>query len=104
MGNKDLSRCSGFEWDKWNAEKIWQKHRVSPFECEQMFFNRPLIADIDEAHSQKESRFYVLGKTDSERKLFAVFTIRKNLIRPISARDMSRQEREVYDNHEEQNP
>ena len=104
MDNKELAKCSGFEWDKWNAEKIWQKHKVSPFECEQMFFNRPLIAGVDEAHSQEEPRFYVLGQTDMERKLFAVFTIRKNLIRPISARDMSRQEREVYDNHEEQNP
>lgn len=104
MNNSGLSGCSGFEWDKWNAEKIWQKHKVTPFEYEQIFFNRPLVVDVDEAHSQKETRFYVLGQTDMERKLFAVFTIRKNLIRPISARDMSRQEREVYGNHEEQNP
>lgn len=104
MIDKNLSKCSGFEWDKWNAEKIWEKHKVSPFECEQIFFNRPLIVDLDEAHSQKETRFYVLGQTDTGRELFAIFTIRKTLIRIVSARDMSRQEKEVYGNHEEHNP
>lgn len=104
MSDKNLSKCSGFEWDKWNLEKIWGKHKVTPFECEQIFFNRPLIVDFDEAHSQKETRLYILGQTDTGRELFAVFTIRKSLIRIVSARDMSRQEKEVYGNHEEQNP
>lgn len=101
MGDADFSRHLGFEWDKENSEKIWRKHKVSPFECEQIFFNQPLIAAPDESHSHSEPRFYVLGRTDAIRLLFLVFTARKHLIRVISARDMSRAEREVYKNHEE---
>lgn len=91
-----LLNCTGFDWDHSNIEKIWAKHKVSPFECEQVFFNEPLVAQDDIKHSQKEERYYVLGKTDAARMLFVVFTIRRNLIRVISARDMSRKERQDY--------
>ena len=97
----DFSTCAGFEWDTANSEKNWLKHKVTPFECEQIFFNEPLVVAPDEAHSRAEARFYALGRTDSERLLFVVFTIRGNLIRVISARNMSRAEREVHKNHEE---
>jgi uncharacterized DUF497 family protein len=93
---KKLSQCLGFNWDKANIDKNWLKHKVSLAECEQVFFNRPLVVDDDIAHSETEPRFYALGRTDSKRTLFIAFTIRKNLIRVISARDMSRKEREVY--------
>ncbi|HVV68535.1 MAG TPA: BrnT family toxin [Gammaproteobacteria bacterium] len=35
--------------------------------------------------------------TDAGRQLFIAFTIRKKLIRIISARDMSKQERGIYE-------
>jgi uncharacterized DUF497 family protein len=41
-------------------------------------------------------RFYALGRTDGERRLFVVFTLRGTRIRVISARDMSRKERDEY--------
>jgi uncharacterized DUF497 family protein len=91
-----LLRCTGFEWDKGNRDKNWLKHRVDNSECEQIFFNRPLIIHFDKRHSVKEDRFYALGHTDLGRKLFIVFTIRGTKIRVISARDMSRKEREIY--------
>ncbi len=91
-----LLNCSGFDWDRNNIEKIWAKHNVSPFECEQVFFNKPLVAQDDIKHSQKEVRYYVLGQTDKKRLLFVVFTIRNKLIRVISARDMSKKERKAY--------
>lgn len=103
MDNMDLSKCTGFEWDKGNSEKNWLKHHVTPVECEQVFFNQPLIVAPDEAHSDKETRLYALGQTDKERPLFVVFTIRRNLIRIISARDMSRREKEAYTSYEKQN-
>ncbi len=96
---KMLHDCIGFDWDKGNIDKNWIKHEVSPSECEQIFFNHPLLIQDDLVHSKIEKRFYALGKTDLKRRLFIVFTIRKNLIRVISARDMSRKERKVY-NHE----
>ena len=87
----------GFDWDDGNRDKNWLKHRVSTLECEELFFNLPLVAAADTAHSQIERRLYALGKTNSGRRLFVVFTIRHNLISVISARDMSRRERDTYD-------
>jgi hypothetical protein len=96
-----LSQCTGFEWDKHNSEKINTKHAVTTVECEQIFFNQPLIGGIDEKHSQTENRFYVLGQTDSARLLFLIFTVRGDKVRVISARDMNKKERRVHLTHEE---
>ena len=92
----DWEQCTDFQWDSANAEKIWEKHQVTRRECEQLFFNQPLIVADDERHSAVEQRFYALGKTDGGRQLFAVFTVRDDLIRVISARDMSRRERRAF--------
>ena len=95
---KILSQCEGFEWDDGNINKNWLKHTVSPAQCEQLFFNRPLVIQGDIKHSEAEKRFYALGRTDSKTSLFIAFTVRNQRIRVISARDMSRKEREVYSN------
>jgi uncharacterized DUF497 family protein len=92
-----LSKCSGFEWDEGNWEKNWIKHGVSWVECEQVFFNVPLVVTDDSKHSQMEDRHFALGHTDSGRRLFVVFTIRGDKIRVISARDMNQAERRLYD-------
>lgn len=94
--NKILSNCTGFEWDQGNITKNWDKHSVSNGECEQIFFNKPLIVKRDSEHSQLENRYYVLGRTNIDRLLFAVFTVRNNKIRIISARDMTDSEIERY--------
>ncbi len=91
-----FSQVEGFEWDKGNIQKSRQKHNVSPAECEEVFFNSPLVVKHDESHSVEESRFFVLGQTDARRLLFVAFTIRSKKIRVISARDMSRKERQAY--------
>jgi uncharacterized DUF497 family protein len=92
-----LRDCTGFEWDEGNATKNWEQHDVAATECEQVFFNRPLIARRDAGHSDAEARFFVLGRTDGGRLLFVVFTIRQSNVRVISARDMTRAERQVYE-------
>ena len=92
-----FNSCLGFQWDQGNSEKNWIKHRVSNFECEQIFFNQPLIAAEDVGHSQQEHRFYALGRTDSDRYLYVVFTMRDQRVRVISAREMNRKERKAYD-------
>lgn len=86
----------GFDWDEANLNKNWNKHKVSHIECEELFFNEPIIIKPDYTHSHKEFRFIMLGKTDLGRYLFVIFTIRKDKIRVISARDMSRKERRIY--------
>ncbi len=103
VDSKDvLSKCKGFQWDSGNLEKNWLKYRVSRLEIEQVFFNRPLLVAVDDQHSQDEQRFFALGRTELGRRLFMVFTVRHDLIRVISARDMSRREREVYDDAKEE--
>ena len=91
-----INNCTGFNWDEGNSEKNWILHFVKQNECEQVFFNEPLVISGDEKHSQLEKRYYLLGRTDSQRLLFIVFTIRLNLIRIISARDMSKKESKIY--------
>ncbi|MFA5945783.1 MAG: BrnT family toxin [Patescibacteria group bacterium] len=45
---------------------------------------------------KSEPRWYALGKTNEGRLLFLAFTIRHEKIRIISARDMSKHERQAY--------
>ena len=93
-----LSQITGFDWDEGNARKN-EKHGVSMAEAEQIFFNAPLLVLEDSAHSQQEARFHALGKTDDGRALHITFTLRQSglLIRVISARDMHRKERAIYE-------
>jgi uncharacterized DUF497 family protein len=93
---KILANCTGFEWDSGNITKNWDKHDVTTGECEQIFFNKPLIVKRDRQHSTLENRYYVLGRTNMNRLLFAVFTVRNDKIRIISARDMTESEIKRY--------
>jgi uncharacterized DUF497 family protein len=95
-----ISRCIGFDWDDGNLLKNWEKHCVSASECEQVFFNHPVVTSPDVLHSNYEARSYIIGKSDSGKHLFIVFTVRNNRIRIISARDMNRKERDAYKYHE----
>ena len=91
-----FSQVKGFEWDQGNISKNWEKHKVTHLECEEIFFNEPLIVQQDKTHSTSEERYFALGKTDRGRVLFVVFTIRGDRIRVISARDASKKERRYY--------
>ncbi|MFH1841110.1 MAG: BrnT family toxin [Candidatus Shapirobacteria bacterium] len=86
-----------FDWDKGNKDKNWHKHRVNFSESEEVFFNKPIAFFPDRGHSVKEKRFLAYGKTNKERKLTVVFTIRSREIRVISARDQNRKEGNVYE-------
>lgn len=94
---EELAQCTGFQWDAGNAEKNWKLHRVSQAECEQVFFNRPLRVAPDQKHSEQEPRRAALGRADAGRLLSIVFTVRDTLVRVVSARDMSRNERRLYE-------
>ena len=91
-----VSDCKGFEWDEGNLDKNWYLHQVTNSECEEVFFNLPLIVAPDTKHSQQEQRYYALERTDTNRWLFIAFTIRDDLIRVISARDMNQRETRKY--------
>ena len=73
-----------FEWDDNNEEKVIA-HGVQPEEVEQCFFNRHL-----RKHKPGSAdRWYLFGRTDGGRALFAVYQDREgDLVRPITAYDL----------------
>ncbi len=92
-------QVTGFDWDAGNERKSHEKHAVSRFEAEQLFFNQPLLVLEDMKHSQNEERYHALGRTNDARLLHITFTLRSDdtLIRVISARNMHRKERIIYE-------
>lgn len=86
-----------FEWDRGNKGKNFRKHKVTDDECEEVFFDSRKRIAKDVFHSGKEDRYILLGKTKQERVLFVAFTIRANKIRVISARDLNKKERYLYE-------
>ena len=93
-----LSKITGFNWDEGNTRKN-EKHAVSMAEAEQVFFNAPLILLEDAKHSSAEPRFHALGQPADDRLLHITFTLRDagEKIRVISARDMHRKEKAIYE-------
>lgn len=102
----DFEKIEGFDWDAGNARKSEAKHGVSQTEAEQVFFNAPLLLAADPKHSETEPRFHALGRTNAGRWLHISFTLRfgGRKIRVISARDMHRKERIVYEESAQTNP
>jgi uncharacterized protein len=95
----DFERIEGFDWDAGNLSKSAAKHGVLPGEAEQVFFNEPLLVVVDEKHGGTETRLHALGQTNDGRLLHITFTLREEgrKIRVISARDMHRKERKLYE-------
>ena len=86
-----------FQWDAGNQEKNLRKHRVSNEECEEAFFDphKRMLPAVRSAIG--EPRHLLIGRTQAGRLLFIVFTVRQHAIRVISARDLNRRERHLYE-------
>lgn len=85
-----------FQWDTGNITKN-QKHKVEDKEAEEAFLDKKKIIFKDVLHSEKEKRFILIGKTKKKRFLYIIFTLRKNKIRIISARDINKKEVSIYE-------
>ena len=94
---KILDNVDQFQWDKGNKGKNYLKHKVTDQECEEAFFdqNKKIFKDI--LHSDNETRYILLGQTKERRILFIAFTIRSGKIRVISARDLNKKEKKLYE-------
>lgn len=102
FGCLDIEGLVGFEWDEGNILKNEIKHGLKWQIIEEVFFNEPLILLEDTLHlSQEECRCAALGRTNEQQLTTVIFTKRKNKIRVISARPMSKKERAFYENHTE---
>ena len=96
----DFDNFLGFQWDRGNIDKNLIKHNVENWECEQIFFNKPILVLEDLSPSLSEKRWAAFGKTDADRLLMVVFTKRGKLLRIISARDMNKKEKQFYEENE----
>lgn len=85
-----------FEWDKGNIGKN-KKHKVEDKESEEAFFDEGKVVLKDKIHSDKEERFIILGVTKKGRLLYIAFTKRGKKIRIISARDINKKEKHLYE-------
>lgn len=85
-----------FDWDKWNIDKSYQRHGITPNEAEEVFLDENVQIVPDLVHSETEERLIAIGKT-GENILFVVFTQRERKVRIISARRANKKERSVYE-------
>lgn len=92
-----LKEPISFEWDAGNEQKSYRKHKVGNQECEEVFFDpdRKILKDV--VHSQNEERYLLIGETKHKRLLFIVFMLRNQKVRVISARDINKKERTLYE-------
>jgi uncharacterized DUF497 family protein len=95
----DLNVVIGFDWDDGNRLKSAEKHSVSVAEAEQVFSDPRLFVVEDVKHSQVEPRHHAMGRTTAGRPLHITFTLRGDgtRVRVISARDVNRKERAIYE-------
>jgi uncharacterized DUF497 family protein len=82
-----------FDWDRANIEHI-ALHSITPEEIEQVFANNPV--EIDFATVNDEDRWTIIGHTNASRFFFVVFTMRGNLIRPVTAFEASKRFRDEF--------
>lgn len=85
-----------FEWNPEKAQTNLRKHRVS-FEEAQTVFNDPMfITVLDVEHSITEDRYITIGQSNRNRILLIAHAEKNGRIRIISAREVTRYERNFY--------
>lgn len=87
-----------FEWDEQKNKINQEKHGISFEEAESVFFDDYAVQFWDEAHSQDEERFLLLGLSSKMRILLVVHCFREedSIIRIISARKATKNESKEY--------
>ncbi|MDZ7841906.1 MAG: BrnT family toxin [Gammaproteobacteria bacterium] len=86
-----------FEWDPNKARRNKAKHGVTFEEGAEVFGDQYSSTVADPDHSHDEERFLIFGRTRQGRYVVVAFTDRGDRIRLISARQMTRREREAYE-------
>ena len=86
-----------FEWDESKAKKNLKKHGISFHEAGTVFGDPMAITFLDPDHSEKEHRFLSLGISQSNRLIVVAHTDRSGKVRIISARQMTKHERRIYE-------
>lgn len=86
-----------FEWDNRKAARNFGKHRVAFTEAATVFDDTLSITIYDPDHSKDEERYIAIGRSYQGRLLMVAHTDRGDRIRIISARELTKTEREAYE-------
>ena len=86
-----------FEWDPEKARSNELKHGVAFEEATGVFADNLSSTVQDPDHSEGEARYLIFGQTQQGRHVVVGFTERGDRIRLISARPMTRRERQAYE-------
>lgn len=86
-----------FEWDQKKAAANERKHRVSFHEAATVFGDPLAITFDDPDHSEGEYRLLTFGMSRFNRLLVVSHTERNKRVRIISAREVKRYERKIYE-------
>jgi len=87
-----------FDWDPDKALHNLKKHGVDSQEAATVFADMLAITYPDPDHSGDEDRFVMIGLSKRNRLLIVAHTDREGLTRIISAREVTRTERILYEN------
>ena len=85
-----------FEWDPNKAARNLQKHGVSFGEAATVFRDDLSITATDPDHSTEEERYITVGLSRQRRLLMVAHTERGDVVRIISARELTPRERRQY--------
>ncbi|WP_289500540.1 BrnT family toxin [Gloeocapsopsis sp. IPPAS B-1203] len=77
--------------------KKLKKHGVSFDEAATIFYDPLYLEDYDEAHSDQEDRFKIIGMSSNGRLLVAAYSQRVDRIGIISSRLATKNERQIYE-------
>lgn len=86
-----------FEWDPAKALANVKKHGITFDEAATVFLDPLALSGPDPDHSLAESRFVNFGMSSLGQLLAVSHTYRPGVIRPISARRVTRIERKLYE-------
>jgi uncharacterized DUF497 family protein len=86
-----------FEWDSRKAQVNKRKHGIAFEEASTVFSDALSLTISDPAHSIGEDRFITIGISVKDRLIVVVHTDRGDIIRIISARKVTGNERKQYE-------
>ncbi len=86
-----------FAWDGAKAKSNLRKHRLSFHEAATVFNDPLAVTYPDPDHSHDEDRYLTFGSTDAGKPVVVVHLDRRDHVRIISARRMTRRERKTYE-------
>ena len=78
-------------------DKLWEKHRITVVETEEVLFGKLHVRFVERGHHQDEDLYAGYGQTEAGRYIIIFYVLKRgHRALVISARDMNNKERKVY--------